>query len=33
MVRIADEKNNYYQILKEELAEKYRSKYDQEQLF
>jgi len=26
MLKIAEEKNNYYQILKEELKQKYKSK-------
>ena len=33
MIKIAQEKNNYYQILKEELKTKYKSKRSLEQLY
>jgi hypothetical protein len=33
MIKIAEEKNNYYQVLKDELAQKYKSKRAQEQIF
>ena len=33
MIKIAEEKNKYYQVLKEELKIKYRSKRGLEQLY
>ena len=33
MLRIAEEKNNYYQVLKDELAMKYKTKRAQERIF
>lgn len=33
MLKIAEEKNNYYMVLKEELRSKYKSKRSQEKVF